>query len=462
MLDWQGKKAVIIGAARQGIALARYLAAQGARVTVTDRQPWEQLNEARQALEGYEIHWVCGGHPLSLLDQADVLCPSGGVPLTLPLIQEARRRGIPLTNDSQVFLEAAPCPVVGVTGSAGKSTTLSLVGRMAQAALKLENPPYGQVWVGGNIGRPLLADLEQMQPNDLAVVELSSFQLEIMTISPHVAAILNITANHLDRHGTMEAYTAAKANILNFQKQGDTAVLGRDDPIAWGLRTQAAATVWSFGRSPLPAGQNGTYWQDGTVFLRKDGEEHPLLHQEDIALRGEHNRLNVLAACAIAAAAGVPLPALRQGVLGFTGIAHRLQFVRRWGGAEWYNDSIATAPERAMAAIRSFSEPLVLLAGGRDKNLPWGDFAALAAQRVRLLIVFGEAADKILRTFDALSGPKPEIRRSQGLQQAVKLAAELVRPGEVVLLSPGGTSFDEFKDFEERGQWFVKWVNELP
>jgi UDP-N-acetylmuramoylalanine--D-glutamate ligase len=460
MNDWSGKRVVIIGAARQGLALARYLIRQGAHVTLNDRRSLPELAEARQAVADLpEDHliWVVGGHPLELLDQADWVCPSGGVALDLPLMAEAVRRGIPLSNDSQIFLEAAPCPVIGVTGSAGKTTTTTLVGRMAAAA----NP---RTWVGGNIGSPLIGMIEQMLPGDLAVMELSSFQLEIMTRSPQTAAVLNITPNHLDRHGSMEVYTAAKAHILRHQSPADTAVLGRDDPGAWGLRDVVQGRLVSFGLGDLPPGESGTLLEENRLILRTPQGSQVLMERERILLRGEHNLLNTLAACTISAAAGMPVQAMQTGVDNFRGVAHRLEFVRRWGGADWYNDSIATAPERAMAAIRSFSEPLMLLAGGRDKNLPWEAFADLANQRVDRLILFGEAAEKIEAAMQA-AGPNPNrqttIYRCDGLREAVRQAARIVQPGDVVLLSPGGTSFDEFKDFEERGRCFVQWVKDL-
>jgi UDP-N-acetylmuramoylalanine--D-glutamate ligase len=472
MLNWRDKKVVVVGAARQGVALARYLVQHRARVVLTDRRPLSALQEAQAALAGLPIHWVCGEHPLSLLDDAELVCVSGGVPLTMPLIAEANRRAIPLSNDSQIFLESAPCKVLGITGSAGKTTTTTLVGRMAQAATQAASNGArmpARVWVGGNIGSPLIVALDEMQPGDLAVMELSSFQLEIMDRSPQVAGLLNLTPNHLDRHGTMEAYTAAKARILDFQSPQDIAVLGRDDAGAWSLRERVQGRLLSFGLQEPPYGLEGTFLRDETLVLRSLGaaglSETRIMERSRIRLRGEHNLLNVLAACSLAAAAGLPVSAMQAGVDGFQGVAHRLEYVRSWGGAEWYNDSIATAPERAMAAIRSFDEPLVLLAGGRDKDLPWEAFAALVRQRVEHLIVFGEAAEKIIQAFEAApqaAQTSASLTRCKGLHEAVQVAAGIVEPGDVVLLSPGGTSFDEFTDFEERGKCFAHWVKELP
>jgi UDP-N-acetylmuramoylalanine--D-glutamate ligase len=300
-----------------------------------------------------------------------------------------------------------------------------------------------------------------MQWGDLAVMELSSFQLEIMTCSPDVAVVLNITPNHLDRHGTMEAYTAAKAHILQHQSTDDCAVLGRDDPGAWSLAGLARGRLLSFGLAAPPGGQDGAYLDGERLMMQENGQATLLLTTADIRLRGAHNLLNVLAACTAALAAGLPVEALSTGVRGFGGVAHRLEFVRSWGGADWYNDSIATAPERAIAAIRAFDEPVVLLAGGRDKKLPWEAFAGLVRQRVDHLVVFGEAAGLVAAAVGGPGGRLRSVTRCAGLREAVQAAAALVEPGQVVLLAPGGTSFDEFTDFEERGEAFRKWVNEL-
>ena len=459
MANWQGKRVVIVGLARQGLALARYLAPQGCHLVLTDRRTEAEFGQARDSLVGMgSIEWALGGHPLEILDGADMVFPSGGVSLNLPLLVEAQARGIPLSNDSQVFLEAAPCLVVGITGSAGKTTTTTLVGRMAGAGYK-----GGRVWVGGNIGDPLIAYLDEMQPQDLAVMELSSFQLEIMTLSPGIAAVLNITPNHLDRHADMQEYTAAKAHILDFQEAGDVAVLGHEDPGAWGLGGNVRGKLYSFGLTPAPTAQVSAYLKEDAIYLRDGEAEAKVMGRDCIRLRGEHNLMNVIAACSISAAAGISVQAMQAGVEGFTGVPHRLEHVRSWGGADWYNDSIATAPERAIAAIQSFDEPLVLLAGGRDKNLPWEGFADLVRERVDHLVLFGEARGVISQALDRRSterGILPVIE-CRDLQEAVQAAAKLVVPGDVVLLSPGGTSFDEFRDFEERGEAFKRWVMDL-
>jgi UDP-N-acetylmuramoylalanine--D-glutamate ligase len=354
-------------------------------------------------------------------------------------------------------MEVVPCRTVGITGSAGKTTTTTLVGNMAKNA-------YGEkAYVGGNIGDPLIHYVDRMQADDLAILELSSFQLDQMTVSPNVAAILNITPNHLDRHGTMEAYAAAKKRILDFQSESDAAVLGRDDKGSWSLRNNVQGKLYAFSLSELDEDLNGTYLQDGLLNLRDGGAYLPLILREKISLPGDHNVSNVLAAFAIGHAAGFPLDAMLEAVEEFRGVPHRLELVRELRGVRWYNDTIATAPERTIAAIRAFDEPIVLLLGGRDKDLPWEDLLRLVNERVDHLVLFGEAAEKIQRSAQSLGLRENASRLTKvnGLQEAVLRAAELAEVGDVVLLSPGGTSFDEFKDFVERGERFREWVLEL-
>lgn len=455
--NWTETRVLILGAARQGLALARWLSLHGAHVTLSDMRSAEDLRVGRESLAEYQIDWALGGHPLELLDSTDVLCLSGGVPLTLPIVAEAIKRGIPLSNDSQIFMEVVPCKTIGITGSAGKTTTTTLVGRMAKNA-------YGdKAYIGGNIGDPLINYVDNMEVDDVAVLEISSFQLDQMTISPNVAAILNVTPNHLDRHGTMEAYTAAKARILEFQSEKDAAVLGRDDKGAWSLRNKVHGKLYTFSLNELDEGLNGAYLQDGLLHLRAGNAYLPLILREKILLRGDHNVLNVLAAFVIGHAAGFPLDAMLDSVEDFRGVPHRLEFVRELRGVRWYNDSTSSAPERSLAAIRAFEEPIVLLLGGRDKNLPWEELMRLMGERVDHVVLFGEAADKIQKTAErlGLGENRFTLTRVASLHEAVLQAAEVAEPGDVVLLSPGGTSFDEFKDFAERGERFREWVQEL-
>jgi UDP-N-acetylmuramoylalanine--D-glutamate ligase len=489
--QFRDKRVVILGLARQGTALARYLVRAGARVTLSDQQPAAALGPALATLAGLPVELVLGGHPESLLDGCDLLCLSGGVPPDLPLVAAARARGIALSNDAQITLERCPARVtIGITGSAGKTTTATLVGEMCRAG------GY-RTWVGGNIGNPLIEQVDEIAPGDRVVLELSSFQLELMTRAPAIAAVLNITPNHLDRHPDMASYSAAKARIVRFQSPDGVAVLGYDNPAARALAAQAPGRVVFFsGESappapPAPAGNSrpngagpqapaagepqagpryGAYLRGARLIVRQAGEEQPVCDRSELQLPGWHNVLNLLAACAICAEAEVPVPAMRSIALGFRGVAHRLELVRERDGVRWYDDSIATAPERTVAALRSFDTPIVLLAGGRDKKLPWEEFAAVAAERVRDLVVFGEAAELIAGAIERQQAAErangarargPRVHRARDLAEAVALADRLARPGDVVLLSPGGTSFDAFRDFAERGERFKALVRAL-
>ncbi|MBN8658438.1 MAG: UDP-N-acetylmuramoyl-L-alanine--D-glutamate ligase [Anaerolineae bacterium] len=471
MKNWTNTHVLILGAARQGLALARWLSHHGANVTLNDSRREEELATAKKSLADVDVTWAVGGHPLELLDMTEVLCLSGGVPLTLPIVEEAVKRDIPLSNDSQIFMEVVPCKTIGITGSAGKTTTTTLVGEMAKLNRRPQTIDHGSsvvhrpsstVYIGGNIGDPLINYVDDMTADDLAVLELSSFQLEQMTISPNIAAILNITPNHLDRHGTMQAYTQAKAHILEFQSANDTAILGRDDAGAWNLKNRVKGKLQTFSLHDLEEGLNGAYLHDDLLSLRDGFAYVPLLMREKVQLRGDYNIANVLAAFTIGHAAGFKLDDMLEAVEEFRGVPHRLEFVRELHGARWYNNSIASAPERTIAVIHAFTEPIVLMLGGRDKNLPWGDLAKLIHERVDHVVVFGEAAEMIEKAVTAFSGVGTvDVRRAATLKEAVTLAVEVASAGDVVLLSPGGTSFDEFKDFAERGERFRTWVLEL-
>ncbi len=371
----------------------------------------------------------------------------------------AKSKDISISNDSQIFFDEVAAPIIGITGSAGKTTTTTLVGRMAAHAASTER----NAWVGGNIGNPLLDSVEKIKPDDIVVLELSSFQLELMTTSPRVAAILNITPNHLDRHGTMEVYSEIKARILDFQSNDDIAILNREDPVSWALAERVNGRLISFGKEKPVDSFTGTYTDGEAIIFSSGGKESPLIALQEIQLKGQHNLMNVLAACAIGMAVDFPVDAISKGIEGFKGVVHRLELVRELRGVCWYNDSIATAPERTAAAIRSFDEPIVLILGGRDKDLPWADLAMLIHERVDHVVIFGELTGKVSTI---ISGGDPNkrpftVNHCQTLQEAVELANQAAETGDVVLFSPGGTSFDAFKDFEQRGESFRSWVNQL-
>ena len=462
MDELTGKRIVIIGLARQGRALARFAAGVGAEVVVSDLRPVDRLTEAIKALADLDISYVLGEHPLSLLEGTDVLAISGGVPATAPIVQAARDRGIPVTNDSFEFGTRSPAPVVGVTGSAGKTTTTALTGAMGQAS-------HRTTWIGGNIGRPLITHLQEIEPGDLVVQELSSFQLELWSPewghaqghSPAIAAVLNVTPNHLDRHKTMDAYAGAKANILRFQDDDGVAVLCADDAGSTAMKAHVRGQMRTF--SAQREVSDGAFVRAGQIWLSSDDDEQAVCAVADVRLRGSHNVLNVLASATLADTAGVPLPAIRRAIETFSGVDHRLELVATVNGVRWVNDSIATAPERALAAIDSFSEPLVLLAGGRDKEMVWDEWAHRVSERVRHVVLFGELAPDLAQHLERhCSAPQPpSLTQVESLADAVEAAARVARPGDVVLLAPGGTSYDAFKDFEERGECFRELVKAL-
>ena len=449
-------KVSIIGLGREGMALARFFAQRGATVTVSDLKTREELAERIEGLSEFLIRFKLGGHPQSLLD-ADVIYVSPGVPQDIPLLVEARKRGIPISSETRLFFSLCPAPIIGVTGSSGKGTTATLVAQILQAMGR-------KTYVGENIGFPLIEKVEEIAPEAIVVAELSSFQLEVLDRSPHIASILNIRPNHLDRHKSMEAYTAAKFNILRYQTAGDWAILNKDDPITSQFIDRCKGGVLLFSRKEEV---EGAFIRKEKVFIHWDGDEEEVCHKKDVQLLGEHNLENILAACAISAAAGVPPEAMASACATFKGLEHRLELVRELNGTFYYNDSLATSPDRTIAALETFDKPIVLLGGGRNKGLPLEGVADLIVQKVRYLVLFGEQAallEEAVRKAQSRSGTMgvPVIKHAgDDLEKAVRVAAEATRPGDVVLFSPAGTSFDLYSDFAERGEHFKDLVGKL-
>lgn len=464
--DLAGKKVVVFGFGRQGKALARWLPTMGAEVAVTDSRSAKELGLRRRDYPGVRFH--LGRHPYEILNGARCICVSGGVPPDLPILQLARKRGIPLSNDAQLFLERCPAPIIGITGSAGKTTTTALVAKIVERA------GY-KVWLGGNIGNPLIEELSKIRADDIVVMELSSFQLELMTKSPQVAAVLNLTPNHLDRHGTFERYAAAKANILRHQRANDVAVLGWDDTGGKSLEPLVKGELLAF--SMYEMAPDGAFMLGSRLIVAGsasfDAGPHVVCEREDIPLRGDHNVLNVLAACAIAGSMGLAIDrpgvapeVMQRAICDFQPVEHRLESVRVVGGVTWVNDSIATAPERLLAALASYDEPLVLLIGGEDKDLPWEAAILAALQKARHIVIFGkdgekQVATKVMNLLDKMRVGVARISRALTLADAVQRAAEVAEAGDIVLLSPGGTSYDTYSDFAKRGEHFRQLVTQL-
>jgi UDP-N-acetylmuramoylalanine--D-glutamate ligase len=469
--SWDNRRATVLGLAREGTALTRFLVEQGAAVSVTDLKDAQELQASLERLAGLPVRYYLGGHPEAVLD-CDVLFVSPGVPLDAPILVEARRRRLMLSTESRLFCRMCPATVIGITGSSGKTTTATLVAMMLEAA-------GHRVHLGGNIGSPLIGRLGRIQPADIVVIELSSFQLDFFGPvldahprgdlvsplfppggwSPPVAAVLNVTPNHLDRHPSMGDYVAAKLKILRYQRAPDQAVLGWDDSVAHGFAEHCRGKIaWFSVQDPV---ERGVFLKGDSLTIRHADGEAQVCSRSDVRLRGMHNVANVLAACALCDLLGVAGQHMAEVIRSFTGVEHRLEPVREWEGVWYYNDSIATSPERARAALQSFDEPIVLLAGGRDKHLPWDAWAESVRRRVVSVIAFGEAAPLIERVLGACGTAAPPVQHAQSLAQAVDLAAQAARPGNVVLFSPGGTSFDAFRDFADRGEAFKRLVHDL-
>ncbi len=523
-LSFTGKRIVILGLARQGLALARFFVSEGAQVLVSDLANADKLQSELSALADLPIELVLGGHPLTLLDNCDLLCLSGGVPPQSDIVQSAIARGICLSNDSLLTIQRARQlglgPIIVITGSSGKTTTTTLVGLMLAESGK-------RVHVGGNIGTPLLDRMHLIEKGDCIVLELSSFQLELFDPAiawgdfeqngPDVATILNLTPNHLDRHPAMAAYAAAKLNLWRHLPENAQIVVNADDPVTqrlalnapqmatplpatWALEGMLAELQAHLANLPTPPicfsrqvvlGRGA--WLRGETLVYND---QVICQRAEIRLRGDHNVSNMLAAAALSAAAGATVAAMGRVARSFGGVPHRLEVVCEAEGVTWLNDSIATSPERVVAALRSFTpgaQTLVLLVGGKDKNLPWETFANEALDRVNFLIGFGHAGSMLINLVQERARynkqQAPNCAVVQRLDEAVELAArvslltlvpvgangETIRQASsphsphalashtVVLLSPGGTSYDAYRDFEARGEHFrqlvAKWAS---
>lgn len=461
-----GKTVLVVGFGRQGKALARWLPKIGANVVVNDSRSEDELSLNRRDYPG--VRFILDEHPDKAVNGVALICVSGGVPLELPMLEIARQRGITITNDAQLFLERCPAPVIGITGSAGKTTTTTLVGEIVRRA------GY-KTWVGGNIGDVLLDVLDDIEHDDVVVMELSSFQLDLMSVSPQVGAILNITPNHLDRHKTMEAYVSAKLNIIAHQTESNIAVLSADNQITKSLEVAVKGELAQFSSRQMVL--NGTFAIGNRLMVSGtasyDYVPHVLCEKSDVPLRGEHNIQNVLAACAIAGSLGLAADrpgispeTMREAILNFKAVPHRLEIVSVIDDVTYINDSIATAPERLVAALRSFDESLVLLLGGADKDLPWDEAIHLSLQKAAHIVLFGKEGKKQVRTITErmyrLRGLKEDtLHIVDDLEGAVAKASEVAIAGDVVLLSPGGTSYDAYPDFAQRGKHFRELVQEL-
>ena len=448
--NFEGARVTVVGLGIEGIDLVRYLTGAGAHVTVSDARTAEALAAPLAAIADTGATLSLGANRVEDATGADYVFASQGVPQELPALAAARAAGVPVSSMTALFLQLCPAPVAAVTGSSGKTTTTALVGAMLEAA-------DADYVVGGNIGVGLLGLLERIGPQTRVMLELSHTQLESGDRSPHVACVTNVTPNHLDRY-SWPAYVALKRRIFEAQQPDDVAIFNLDDAVSAGFVREAPGRVLTTSRLQSLPGDGVALAGDsaapagGWVVRRAGGHEFRVLARSEIRLRGDHNVENVLSAVAIASQLGVSDEAAAAAVRGFTGVAHRLEPVATMRGVQYVNDSIATTPERTLAGLRSYSEPLVLLLGGRHKDLPLAALGAEAAARCRAVVTFGEAGDLFATAVRAAGGATAE--RVDGVEAAVRAAASLARAGDVVLFSPAGTSFDAFPNFERRGEAF--------
>ncbi|MCH7811922.1 MAG: UDP-N-acetylmuramoyl-L-alanine--D-glutamate ligase [Chloroflexi bacterium] len=448
-----GKRVTVLGLGIEGVDLVRYLASQGAIVTVSDTRSAEALAQRIQELEGLPVTFSLGENRVEDAVSADLLLVSQGVPLNLPAVLAAGERGIPVSSMTRLFLERCQGTVIGITGSSGKTTTTALAGAMFEAAGR-------EHVVGGNIGVGLLGLLETITPQTSVILELSHTQLETAERSPHLACVLNITPNHLDRYDWDE-YVALKLRILQWQSKDDIAVLNLDDEMTCSFATETAARIVWFSALRVPNGGAAAYVSDGSIVWKTGSVETRLLSLDEIPLRGAHNVSNVLAAVAVACTSGIAFDAVARAVREFTAPAHRLEFVAQVAGVSYYDDSIATTPERALAALRSFDESSVLLLGGREKALPLEELAREALKRCRAVVCFGEAGatlSEALRSAAEGCQRPAAIEVVDTLPKAVAAARRLAQKGDVVLLSPACTSYDAYENFEQRGEDYQRLI----
>lgn len=439
------KKVLVVGAGKSGIAAARFLKRKGAAVTLTDMKPAAELAEAADA----GVATFFGGYPEAR--GYDLLVVSPGVPLTEAPVVQAQNHGIEVIGELELAYRFARAPIVAITGTNGKTTTTALTGEIFRTAGR-------RTLVAGNIGVPLVTAVEDYGPEDIIVAEVSSFQLETTySFRPRVAVVLNVTYDHLDRHHTMAEYAASKARIFANQGEGDAAVLNLDDPVVAAMKDCTRARVLFFSRRHNL--DSGAFVHAGRVSVRQNGVLTEICGTGEIRIPGPHNLENALAATAAAASLGVSGCVVGRALRDFRGVVHRLEFVGEVEGIRYVNDSKGTNPDAAIKALDSYRQPIVLIAGGRNKG---NDFTALAAkikEKVRTLVVLGESAAAIRAAAHAAG--VEDVFHAKDLKEAVFKARDAAVPGDIVLLSPACASWDMFKNYEERGDLFKRIVREI-
>ena len=448
-LDVNGKRVLVVGLGRSGVASALFLKSRGALVTVSDAKSEDQLREEIPALLDQGIAVETGGHGERTFHNQDLIVVSPGVPVDAEPIMQARALGQSVVGEIELASEFIAGKVVAITGSNGKTTTTTLTGEIfAAGGLK--------TLVGGNIGTPAISLVDQATPESVTVLEVSSFQLEtVRTFHPNIAVVLNVTPDHLDRHRTLSAYVDAKARIFENQQSDDFAVLNADDPTCVELGGRTRAHVFWFSRKKEV--ETGACVGNGQIMFRRDGSKVEVIPVSEIPLKGAHNLENVLAAICCGALLGCDAGKIRAAVRNFKAVEHRLEYVTTIRGVEYYNDSKATNVDATIKALESFPAGVHLILGGKDKGSDYTVLNELLRQRVKRVYTIGTAAEKIQSQIKDAA----EVVAAGTLDSAVKQAAASAQPGEVVLLAPACASFDQFHNYEHRGRVFKELVRGL-
>jgi UDP-N-acetylmuramoylalanine--D-glutamate ligase len=439
---------LVVGLARTGVATALFCAARGAHVVATDSRSGTEIGEVIAKLKDAGVALELGSHREKIFLDQDLIIPSPGVPADEPHLQAARAKGVTIWSEIELAYRFLKGRLIGITGSNGKTTTTSLVEHILKTAGM-------QTVLAGNIGTPLIACVDAMTDNTLTVVELSSFQLELIdTFRPNIGVFLNLTPDHLDRHHTIEAYGAAKARLFENQTGDDAAILNADDAATTPYAPSLPRVYW-FSRKQRVA--QGAYVRGEEIVFRQDGAEEVLLKLEDIPLAGAHNVENVLAAAAATRLAGAPASAIAKGVRSFAGVEHRLEFVAEIGGVRYYNDSKATNVDATLKALDAFPGRILIILGGKDKGSDYTVLQKPLREKAILALLIGAAAEKIE---SQISG-SVAIERAETIERAVETASHAAQRGDVVLLAPACASFDQFQNYEHRGRVFKDLVRQL-
>jgi len=447
-MDLSGKRVLVMGAGISGVAVAKIAKRLGAQVALSDTKPEGKLGAVPGELAQAGIKLISGPQEPAILTGVQLLIPSPGISINHPLMRQAAARDIEVISEVEFAFRVTAASFVAITGTNGKTTTTTLTGEILKKAGK-------KVVVGGNIGIALSEAVYNLADDAIAVAEISSFQLEgVKHFRPHACAILNLTPDHIDRHGTLQVYQETKERIFARQTEADFLVLNYDDPVVRGMAQRAPSRVIYFSATQvLP---EGAYVREGNIVLALNGERETVCPVAEMGIRGAHNVQNALAACALAKTCGVSTAVMADTLRNFQGVEHRLEYVAEIGGVKYFNDSKATNPESAIVALQAFTEPVILIAGGYDKGTDLHAFMTAIKAQVRELILLGQAADRFAAA--AKEHEITVIHRAETFPEAVSLAEKLAKPGESVLLSPACASYDMFSNYEERGRIFKQLV----